>query len=87
MTACGLAKFCRARAHAQSDPAVAGVTTIRSLPGVYSLRRAADLAAGAPASDSERSTGVAAALASAGELYRLKTSFPAPPPVRGVASA
>jgi hypothetical protein len=60
---------------------------IRSLPGVYSLRRAADLAAGAPAKESELSTGVAAALASAGELYRLKTSFPAPPPVKEVALA
>jgi hypothetical protein len=86
MASCGLAKFCRARAHARSDPAVAGMTAIRSLPGVHSLRRSADLATGAPANEGEQSTGVAAALASAGELYRLKTTFPVPPPVRGVAS-
>lgn len=87
MTSCGLAKFCRARAYARSDPAVAGVTTTRSLPGVHTLRRAADLAAGAPANESERSTGVAAALASAGELYRLKTAFAAPATIRGVPPA
>jgi len=63
------------------------MTTTRSLPGVHTLRRAADLAAGAPANESEQSTGVAAALASAGELYRLKTTFPAPAAVRGVPPA
>jgi hypothetical protein len=36
LTSCGLAKFCRARAHARNDPALAGTTVIRSLPGVYS---------------------------------------------------
>jgi hypothetical protein len=87
MTACGLAKFCRARAHARSDTAVAGGMAIRSLPAVHSLRRAADLAAGAPASEGEQSTGVAAALASAGELYRRKTAFPPPAPVRVVAAS
>ena len=87
MTSCGLAKFCRARAHVRSDPAVAGMTTTRSLPGVHTLRRAADLAAGAPANESERSIGVSAALASAGELYRMKTTFPAPAAVRGVPPA
>jgi hypothetical protein len=36
LTSCGLAKFCRARAHARNDPALADTTVIRSLPGVYS---------------------------------------------------
>jgi hypothetical protein len=69
LSSCGMAKFCRARLHAAGDPAVCGSATVRFLPGVRTLGRAADLAAGAPATREEEATGVAAVASSAGSLY------------------
>ena len=80
LTACPLAKFCRERTFRASSPAVAGVAATRFLPGIVTLRRAAELVDGAPAADSEIATGAAGILAAAGELYRQKTL--APPPAR-----
>ena len=80
LTSCPLAKFCRLRAHNSADPVLGGAVTARFLPGVVSLRRAADLAEGAPGRTAEVATGVAAVLATAGDLYGQKSS--APPPAR-----
>ncbi|HST39357.1 MAG TPA: hypothetical protein VLK58_07600 [Conexibacter sp.] len=44
---CGLAQLCRARAHDRSLPQLCGSQVLRNLPGVGTLGRAAELAAGA----------------------------------------
>jgi hypothetical protein len=81
---CPLAKFCRLRAHRSAAPTLAGAAAARFLPGVISLRRAADLADGAPGRTTEVSTGVAPILATAGVLYRQKSSGAAPAPIAQV---
>jgi hypothetical protein len=78
LTSCPLTKFCRQRTFQAGDPAVAGLATTRFLPGVVSLRRAAELVDGAPAAGPEIATGAAGILAAAGELYRQKTIATAP---------
>jgi hypothetical protein len=76
LASCGLAKFCRARAHATSDPALAGTAISRFLPGITSLRRAADVADGAPPRTVEMETGAADILAVAARLYQQKVTGP-----------
>jgi hypothetical protein len=44
---CGLVRVCRQRAHDVGDPAVAGETVVRLMPGVRTMRQARDLSAGA----------------------------------------
>lgn len=75
LESCGMAKFCRAKAHDAGDPVVCGTTTVRFLPGVSSLRRAKQLADGAPPSGREEATGVAAVLADAGAMYQSRSSL------------
>jgi hypothetical protein len=53
MSHCGCARLCRERARAVGDPARLGAGTVRLLPGVRSLDRAAELARGAPATFEE----------------------------------
>jgi len=77
MTSCGLFKLCRERAHSAGDPRVAGTMTVRSLPGIPHLTRAADLFAGAPATSAESSTGAGPQLDLAGRLYRATAIAPA----------
>ena len=72
LSSCGLAKFCRSRAHDAGEPSLCGMATVRFLPGVRSLDRAADLADGAPPETDEIATGAADILGAAGDLYRAK---------------
>jgi hypothetical protein len=79
LASCGLAKFCRARAHAASAPALAGTAISRFLPGIVSLRRAADLADGAPPRELETQNGAADILLTAARLYHQKMASPPTP--------
>jgi hypothetical protein len=54
VTGCGLYRFCRGRARGCGSPGLIGEKGTRLLPGVASLDRAAELAAGAPASEIEQ---------------------------------
>jgi hypothetical protein len=64
---CGMSRLCRARAHENGLPQLCGTQIVRTLPGVASLPRAAELAAGAaPASGEEHA---ARALAQAAAVY------------------
>ena len=67
VTDCGLNRFCRSRSRACGSPGLVGEKGLRLLPGVASLDRAAELAAGAPASMTERP--VAEQLTLAARLY------------------
>lgn len=67
LASCGLARFCRERAFQSESPQLIGGEAVRLLPGIHSLRRAADLAEGAPSQARERA--VAAQLARARRLY------------------
>jgi hypothetical protein len=84
LTSCGNAKFCRAKLHASGDPSLCGQAIVRFLPRVPSLRRAADLGAGAPPTDEETTSGAAELLARAGALYTERAPE-SPPAVPGVA--
>jgi hypothetical protein len=64
---CGAYRFCRSRAIDAGSPRVAGPMVARLLPGVHSLNRAADLAAGAPPGPVEAPAAVQ--LARAARLY------------------
>jgi hypothetical protein len=81
LATCGLAKFCRERAHRASSPALAGAATARFLPGIETLRRASRLADGAPPAIEEVAAGAAPILATAGHLYRQKSTARRPPVV------
>lgn len=70
LSTCGAARYCRARAVAAGSPSIGGEQAARLLPGVRSLPRAAELAAGAPAAPQEAAA--AAQLAKAGRLYDRK---------------
>lgn len=70
LSSCGAARFCRARAVAKGSPAIGGEQIVRLLPGVNSLPRAAELAAGAQPTPNEAPA--AGQLARAGRLYRQK---------------
>jgi hypothetical protein len=72
LSSCGAARYCRARAVAAGSPAIGGEQVVRLLPGITSLPRAAELAAGAPAGATE--VAAAAQLARAGRLYRQKAA-------------
>jgi hypothetical protein len=67
LSTCGLARYCRARSVASGAPVIGGEQLVRLLPGVGSLPRAAELAAGAPPTPAEAP--VAAQLARAQRLY------------------
>jgi hypothetical protein len=64
---CGLSRLCRSRAHEAGVPQLCGSDIVRSLPGVLSLNRAAELAAGAKPTPAEGPA--ALALVRAGALY------------------
>lgn len=53
LAGCGLARFCRERSHEAGDPALVGGKLVRLLPGIDSLGRVVELAAGSKAEDSE----------------------------------
>lgn len=55
LQSCGLWRYCRERAYTQGLPAALGPDVVRLLPGVRSLGRAVELAAGAPPGHAERS--------------------------------
>jgi hypothetical protein len=84
LSSCGMAKFCREKLHSAGDPSVCGVATVRFLPGVRSLDRAAELGAGAPPTTAETKTGVAEILSEAHSLYRSKAAS-SPRPRKGAA--
>ena len=67
LSTCGNALFCRERTFRACSPSLSGPQTVRLLPGVRTLERAAELTEGAPASADERP--VAPLLARAGRLY------------------
>jgi hypothetical protein len=67
LATCGNALFCRARAFRAGALCLTGPETVRGLPGVRSIGRAAELTDGAPATAEEAP--VAAHLAKAGRLY------------------
>ncbi len=69
LSACGLSRFCRERAHAAGDPARIGGTLTRLLPGVASIDRAGELAQGAEPVGPERAA--AAELARTARLVDL----------------
>jgi hypothetical protein len=79
LSSCGMAKFCRAKLHGQGSPSVCGTATVRFLPGVRNLSRAAELGAGAPPTPEEADTGVAQILAEAGSLYEARLPTPTTP--------
>jgi hypothetical protein len=64
---CGMARKCRARAHQAGQPSLCGSQVVSLLPGVTSLNRAAELAAGAKPRSAE--VHAAAGLASASTIY------------------
>ena len=64
---CGMARLCRGRAHDLGLVTLSGSAVARYLPGVRTLDRAADLAAGVPAAASEAYS--AAALMRANAIY------------------
>lgn len=76
LTSCGFAWACRECAFANGDPAIAGGPIARSLPGVASLGRVAELGHGAPASRAEAPA--AGAIARAGRLYEEAVPVAAP---------
>jgi hypothetical protein len=47
LSACGLSRFCRERAHLAGEPARVGGALVRLLPGIHSLDRVGELASGA----------------------------------------
>jgi hypothetical protein len=67
LSTCGNAAFCRERAFRAGSPCLVGPQAVRMLPGVRSLRRAAELGEGAPPSTDEAP--VAPQLERAGRLY------------------
>jgi hypothetical protein len=81
LSTCGAARYCRARSVASGSPAIGGEQLVRLLPGVRSLPRAAELAAGAPPSTTEAAA--AGQLSRAGRLYAEK----APPTGPATATA
>ena len=66
---CGMARYCRGNAHRDGSPSLCGTTTVRFLPGVRTLSRAAELADGAAPDADEALTGAPDRLAAAGDLY------------------
>jgi len=74
LSTCGNARFCRERAFRDGLLCLSGPQTVRLLPGVHSLGRAAELSAGAPPSVPEAP--VATLLARAGRLYDDAVSAP-----------
>jgi len=74
---CGSARYCRRRAHEADDPAVAGETVVRLMPGVRTMAQARDLSVGAAAPAGLEV--VADSLLSARRLYeRFRPVAPAP---------
>ena len=69
LSSCGLAHFCRKKARDDDSPGLCGSNVVRMLPGVHSLSRADDLAAGATATEEELSTGVVDVLLETRALY------------------
>lgn len=67
LRSCGFAWACRRFAFSDGDPAIAGSTVTRALPGIASLARTAELGGGAPPSAAEEAA--AAPVALAGRLY------------------
>jgi hypothetical protein len=67
LSTCGNAVFCRERAFREGSPCMSGGQLVRLLPGIRSLRRAAELTDGAPPVIDEAP--VASHLARAGRLY------------------
>ena len=78
---CGLVRFCRRRAHAAGDPAVAGETVARLMPGIRSLAQARDLSAGAAAPPELQV--VAESLVNARRLYERHRPRPSAQPAAG----
>jgi hypothetical protein len=70
LSTCGAARYCRARSVATGSPVVGGDQIVRLLPGVSTLPRAAELAAGAPPTAIEAP--VASQLVRASRLYAAK---------------
>ena len=64
---CGLARLCRARAHARSQPSLCGGRVTQQMPGILTLHRAGELVRGAPPAPIELHA--ASTLAMAGRLY------------------
>lgn len=85
LSSCGAYRLCRELRGEAGDPALCGSGTVRFLPGVRTLARAAELADGAAATADEGDTGVADQLALAGRLYRERSV--AVPAVRALAAA
>jgi hypothetical protein len=64
---CGNSRFCRDREFRNASPSLAGADAVRLLPGIESLRRAADLVEGARPTPAEKPA--AEQLVRAGRLY------------------
>ena len=69
---CGMARWCRNRAREADEPGRLGPAVVRLIPGVGSLVRAGELAAGAPSRNNEAPA--AAALMRAARLIRAASS-------------
>ena len=67
LTSCGFAWACRECAFGRGDPAIAGGSVARALPGVVTLGRVSELGRGAPPSAAEAPA--AGPIARAGRLY------------------
>lgn len=76
LTSCGFAWACRECAFGSGDPAIAGGSVARALPGVVTLGRVAELGHGAPPSTAEAPA--AGPIARAGRLYDEAVPVPAP---------
>jgi hypothetical protein len=84
LSTCGNASFCRARAVRSGSPSISGPKSVRLLPGVSTLNRAAELTEGAIPLPQE--TQVANHLAQAGRLYDEAISQRGPSPRRTVSA-
>ena len=78
LAACGLSRLCRQRAHRSGSPDRMGASFTRLVPGVPSLDRLGELAAGAPPKASEASVAEQVALAA----HHLDELVPVPALVR-----
>lgn len=69
LESCGLAKFCRGQARDEDSPGLCGTNVVRMLPGVRTLSRASELAAGSTPSAEEVETGAADLLTETASVY------------------
>lgn len=76
LSSCGFAAACRRQAFSSGSPTLAGACTVRALPGIADLGRAAELSRGA--TPTNREAEAATLVARAGSLYDEAVALPMP---------